>query len=100
MRMTDRTLELDCGKPTPTFSQRLAAGLAPLASLFRVFRNRMEINALHDLNDTQLRDIGLTRADLTSAFLASTFFEDPSDHLTRSARNRWRLSSFLRSCEE
>ncbi|MDC9832354.1 MULTISPECIES: DUF1127 domain-containing protein [Rhizobium] len=100
MRMTDRTLELDCGKPTPTFSQRLAAGLAPLASLFRVFRNRMEINALHDLNDTQLRDIGLTRADLTSAFLASTFFEDPSDHLTRSARNRWRLSSLLRSCEE
>ncbi|MBB4115641.1 hypothetical protein CO662_09460 [Rhizobium anhuiense] len=99
MRMTDRTLELDCGKPTPTFFQRLAAGLAPLASLFRVFRNRMEINALHDLNDTQLRDIGLTRSDLTSAFLASTFFEDPSEHLTRSARNRWRLSSLLRSYE-
>jgi uncharacterized protein YjiS (DUF1127 family) len=41
-----------------------------------------------------LRDIGLTRADLTSAFLASTFFEDPSEHLTRSARSRWRLSMF------
>lgn len=59
----------------------------------------MEINALHDLNDTQLRDIGLSRADLTSAFLASTFFEDPSEHLTRSARNRWRLSLF-RSYEQ
>ncbi|RUM07291.1 DUF1127 domain-containing protein [Rhizobium chutanense] len=99
MRMAEQTLELDRDKPASTFSQRLAAGLAPLASFFRVFRNRMEINALHDLNDTQLRDIGLTRADLTSAFLASTFFEDPSEHLTRSARNRWRLSSFLRSCE-
>ncbi|SCB59687.1 protein of unknown function [Rhizobium aethiopicum] len=99
MRMTDRTLELDRGKPDLTFSQRLAAGLAPLASLFRGFRNRMEVNALHDLNDTQLRDIGLTRADLTSAFLASTFFEDPSEHLTRSARNRWRLQ-FFRSCDE
>ena len=94
MRMTDRTIELDCGKLTPTFSQRLMASLAPLTSLFRVFRNRMEINGLHDLNDTQLRDIGLTRADVTSAFLASTFFEDPSEHLTRSARNRWRLSIF------
>ncbi|MBB4234797.1 DUF1127 domain-containing protein [Rhizobium esperanzae] len=94
MRMTEQTLELDCGKPTRTFSQRLAAGFAPLASLFRMFRNRMEINALHDLNDSQLRDIGLTRADLTSAFVASTFFEDPSEHLTRSARNRWRLQLF------
>ncbi|MBY3388461.1 DUF1127 domain-containing protein [Rhizobium laguerreae] len=100
MRMTDRTIELDCGKLTPTFSQRLAAGLAPLTSLFRGFRNRMAINTLHDLSDAQLRDIGLSRADLTSAFLASTFFEDPSEHLTRSARNRWRLSSFLRSYEE
>ncbi|ARM87152.1 hypothetical protein RHEC894_CH00811 [Rhizobium sp. CIAT894] len=99
MRMTEQTLELDCGKPTPTFSQRLAAGFAPLASLFRMFRNRMEINALHDLNDSQLRDIGLTRADLTSAFLASTFFEDPSEHLTRSARNRWRLQLFRSSPE-
>ncbi|KEC72693.1 hypothetical protein RLPCCGM1_c4074 [Rhizobium leguminosarum bv. phaseoli CCGM1] len=54
----------------------------------------MEVNGLHELNDSQLRDIGLTRADLTSAFLASTFFEDPSEHLTRSARNRWRLQLF------
>ncbi|ARO28834.1 hypothetical protein NXC14_CH00838 [Rhizobium sp. NXC14] len=99
MHTTDRTLELDCGRLTPTFYQRLAAGLAPLTFLFRVFRNRMEINALHDLNDAQLRDIGLTRADLTSAFLASTFFEDPSEHLTRSARNRWRLQ-FFRSSDE
>ncbi|MBP2447253.1 DUF1127 domain-containing protein [Rhizobium leguminosarum] len=99
MLMTDRTTELDCGKLTPTFSQRLVVALAPLTSFLRGFRNRMEINALHDLNDTQLRDIGLSRADLTSAFLASTFFEDPSEHLTRSARNRWRLSLF-RSYEE
>ncbi|MGO8506722.1 DUF1127 domain-containing protein, partial [Rhizobium leguminosarum] len=60
---------------------------------------KREVNALHDLNDAQLRDIGLSRADLTSAFLASTFFEDPSEHLTRSARNRWRLSLF-RSYEQ
>ncbi|EJB04070.1 MULTISPECIES: DUF1127 domain-containing protein [Rhizobium] len=94
MLMTNRTTELDCGKLAPTLFQRLVAGLTPLVSLFRGFRNRMEINTLHDLNDSQLRDIGLSRADLTSAFLASTFFEDPSEHLTRSARNRWRLQLF------
>ncbi|RFB98288.1 hypothetical protein B5K11_04015 [Rhizobium leguminosarum bv. trifolii] len=94
MLITNRTTELDCGKLAPTLFQRLVAGLAPLVSLFRGFRNRMEINTLHDLNDGQLRDIGLSRADLTSAFLASTFFEDPSEHLTRSARIRWRLQLF------
>jgi uncharacterized protein YjiS (DUF1127 family) len=90
MRTTDRILELDCSPATLTLSQRLVAGFATLASVLRVFRNRMEINALHELDDNQLKDIGLTRADLTSAFLASTFFEDPSDQLTRSARNRGR----------
>ena len=92
MRTTDRILELDCNPATKTFSQRLVAGFATLASVLRVFRNRMEINALHELDDNQLRDIGLSRADLDAAFLASTFFEDPSDQLTRSARNRGRNS--------
>ena len=94
MRTTDRILELDCSPATKTFSQRLVAGFATLASVLRVFRNRMEINALHELDDNQLKDIGLSRADLTSAFLASTFFEDPSDHLTRTARKRGSNSIF------
>jgi uncharacterized protein YjiS (DUF1127 family) len=47
---------------TLTLSQRLVAGFATLASVLRVFRNRMEINALHELDDNQLKDIGLTRA--------------------------------------
>jgi uncharacterized protein YjiS (DUF1127 family) len=92
MRTTDRILELECSPTTQTLSQRLVSGFATLASVLRVFRNRMEINALRDLDDNQLKDIGLTRADLNSAFLASTFFEDPSDQLTRSARNRGRNS--------
>jgi uncharacterized protein YjiS (DUF1127 family) len=94
MRTTDRIIELDCSQAPATFSRRFINGFATVASVLRVFRNRMEINRLHDLDDNQLRDIGLTRADLTSAFLASTFFEDPSEHLTRSARSRWRLSMF------
>ncbi|MBB3967134.1 DUF1127 domain-containing protein [Rhizobium metallidurans] len=92
MRTTDRILELDCNPATRTVSQRLVAGFAMLASVLRVFRNRMEINALHELDDKQLKDIGLSRADLDAAFLASTFFEDPSDILTRSARKHSRNS--------
>lgn len=91
MRMTDRTLELDCGKPTVTLTQRLVASLMPLTSLFRAISNRRAVNSLNDLDDNQLRDIGLTRADLSAALLTSTFFEDPSDHLTKSARQRWRI---------
>ena len=94
MRTTDRILELDCNPAIKTYSQRLVAGFATLASVLRVFRNRMEINRLHELDDNQLKDIGLSRTDLTSAFLASTFFEDPSEHLTKSARNRGPKSLF------
>jgi uncharacterized protein YjiS (DUF1127 family) len=99
MRTTDRILELDCSPTTQTLSQRLVYGFATLASVLRVFRNRMEINALHELDDKQLKDIGLSRSDLNSAFLTSTFFEDPSDQLTRSARNRGR-NSLSRTHEE
>ncbi|KRB49834.1 hypothetical protein ASE04_14605 [Rhizobium sp. Root708] len=90
MRTTDRILELDCTQTTTTSSQRLVNVYAWLASVVRAFRNRMEVNRLHDLDDNQLKDIGLSRADLTSAFRASTFFEDPSDDLARVARNRGR----------
>ena len=96
MRTTEQTMELDCGKPMVTFTQRL---ITPVASLLRAFRNRSEINHLNDLNDNQLRDIGLTRADLAAAMLTSTFFEDPSDQLTHSAKKRWRLT-LVRSYEE
>ncbi|NLS02488.1 DUF1127 domain-containing protein [Rhizobium sp. P32RR-XVIII] len=94
MRMIDQTVELDCAKQPVTFSQRFGGALVPLAALFRAFRNRRAINGLSHLDDYQLRDIGLTRADITAAMVTSTFFEDPSAHLTNSARRRWRLAIF------
>ena len=63
---------------------------AMLISVSRALRNRIEVNRLQDLDDNQLRDIGLTRAELHSALLGSSFFEDPSSHLTQSARRRAR----------
>lgn len=96
MRTTER-LTLTSVHQGPTYKARLTNALAVLLSVFRVFRNRLEINQLHDLDDNQLRDIGLTRGDLESALTTSAFFEDPSSHLTRTARRRaysaWAMSS-------
>lgn len=94
MRMIDQTLELDCAKQPAPMSARFVGIWGPLAALFRAYRNRRAINGLHELDDYQLRDIGLTRADIAAALLTSSFFEDPSAQLTTSARRRWRLSIF------
>jgi uncharacterized protein YjiS (DUF1127 family) len=65
---------------------------ATMASFWYALRNRHEITSLSELDDHQLKDIGLTRHDINSALLSSTFFEDPSSHLTSAARRRSRLS--------
>ncbi|WP_245512652.1 MULTISPECIES: hypothetical protein [Rhizobium/Agrobacterium group] len=67
---------------------RIVLTLATVTSLLGALRNRKEISSLYDLDDNQLRDIGLTRHDLDSAFLSSAYFEDPSSHLTAAASRR------------
>jgi uncharacterized protein YjiS (DUF1127 family) len=94
MRTTDRTLNLGLATPSPSMTARLMLALANLASVWRAIRNRQEIHYLNELDDSQLRDIGLTRQDVSSALTTSTFFEDPSSHLTNSARRCTRLSAF------
>ncbi|MGO4567430.1 DUF1127 domain-containing protein [Rhizobium sp. 2YAF20] len=93
MRTTERTMDLGLAKPTSSLIGRLTLAFAKVASVWRVLRNRREVNGLNELTDSQLKDIGLTRHDLESALTTSTFFEDPSAHLTNS-RRRSRLSSF------
>jgi uncharacterized protein YjiS (DUF1127 family) len=94
MRTTDRTLDLGLATPSLSLTARMMLALANLASVWRAIRNRQEINYLNELNDSQLRDIGLSRQDLNAALTTSTFFEDPSSHLTNSARRRTRFSAF------
>ncbi|MGY5778694.1 DUF1127 domain-containing protein [Rhizobium sp. LEGMi135b] len=94
MRTTDRTLDLGLATPSLSLTARLMLALANLASVWRAIRNRQEIHYLNELDDSQLRDIGLTRQDVSSALTTSTFFEDPSSYLTHSARRRTRLSAF------
>jgi uncharacterized protein YjiS (DUF1127 family) len=92
MPATEQLLECDLATTRPTLTTRLTRVLGWTASLWRAVRNRNQITGLAELDDHQLSDIGLTRGDLRSALLTSTFFEDPSSHLTRSARRRARLS--------
>lgn len=92
MSTTEHSLSSKLAHQSLPVAARVTATFAMLASVCRVLRHRMEVNRLQDLDDNQLRDIGLTRAELNSALLGSSFFEDPSAHLTRSARRRARSS--------
>ncbi|MBX3570244.1 MAG: DUF1127 domain-containing protein [Rhizobiaceae bacterium] len=66
----------------------LAAGRAALSTrvavaagkLFRAWQNRRAFYRLSDMTDMELRDIGLTRADLHVA-VASPFGVDPTTRL-------------------
>jgi uncharacterized protein YjiS (DUF1127 family) len=91
MRTIDQTLHLGHAKPSLPLTARLTLAFEKMASVWRAYSNRREINYLHELNDSQLMDIGLTRQDLASALTTSTFFEDPSCQLSNSARHRARL---------
>jgi uncharacterized protein YjiS (DUF1127 family) len=86
MRTTEQTLSSKIAVRNVSLTIRLTDAFAKLASVCRTLRHRVEISRLNDLDDNQLRDIGLTRAELHSALLGSMFFEDPSSHLTQARR--------------
>ncbi len=58
----------------------LAHGLQVLSKVYRSWRNRREFYRLGDMTEAELRDIGLTRADLHVA-VASPFGLDPTTRL-------------------
>jgi len=93
MSTTEQSLLSKTAHRSLPLATRVTTTFAMLISVCRVLRNRTEINRLQDLDDNQLRDIGLTRSELHSALLGSSFFEDPSSHLTQSARRRARVGS-------
>ncbi len=59
-------------------------------SVWRALQNRFEANSLHDLDDYQLEDIGITRHDVVKALDRSGVLDDPSRLLTRAAREHAR----------
>ncbi len=90
MRTTELRLPTETAGRSLPLAVRMPSLIAMLVSVVRVFRNRIEINRLQDLDDNQLRDIGLSRGELKRATHGSSFFEDPSSYLTQSARLRAR----------
>ena len=60
MRTTDRTLHLGPATRSLPLTARLMLAFANVASGWRAIRNRREIHYLNELNDSQLKDIGLT----------------------------------------
>lgn len=71
-------------EPTPPRWRRI---LSSIAEGFRAWRNQRAVASLLDLDDRMLRDIGLTRHDVTSA-LAGRRTEDPSMRLANRAGER------------
>lgn len=66
---------------------RLRRLLSAIATGYRAWRNRRAVTGLLDLDDRMLRDIGLSRSDVTSA-LAGRRREDPSLRLAAAAGER------------
>jgi len=95
MRTTERTIDLGLAKRRQMLPTRTESFWTALTSVFRVLRNRRDINRLSELDDHQLFDIGLTRLDVDKAMTTSTFFEDPSASVTRLARARARSMQHL-----
>lgn len=90
MRTAERMIEHDTAEPRQALVTRLLAVTSRVRSVWRAIRNRRAANRLADLDDFQLRDIGLNRSDVEQALKSSGFADDPSPHLSRAARNRSR----------
>ncbi|MCV3739108.1 DUF1127 domain-containing protein [Rhizobium sp. TRM96647] len=89
MRTFDHHVDLDLAgsrRPVPSLLARFRLSAVRMV---RTWRNRVAIGHLNELDDHQLLDIGLRRADIAEA-MTSTFFADPGLHLTITARERAR----------
>ena len=89
MRMTESRPDLDVlstQRPVPGAATRVRNAAA---RLLRAWKSRRMLYRLRELDDHQLLDMGLTRADVREA-VTSSFFSDAGLHLTIAARERAR----------
>lgn len=74
---------LDFATAAPRTARRpvtQALGLTMISQLYTAWRNRRAFYRLGEMTDSELRDIGLTRADLHVA-VAAPFGADPTTRL-------------------
>ncbi|HEX2147166.1 MAG TPA: DUF1127 domain-containing protein [Pseudorhizobium sp.] len=85
---TTQIVELDLVQERRPSRGLVALTVVVASSVWRVMRNRWAANQLHDLDDRQLEDIGLTRHDLMRVTHHSGLFDDPAALLAETARRR------------
>ncbi len=85
--MKSNAIEMPAGAGNRRLVRTLTQGVK---SVWRTLSNRIKANAIHELDDYQLDDIGLTRHDVTVALDRSGVLDDPSLLLSRAARERAR----------
>ncbi|TDK37549.1 DUF1127 domain-containing protein [Rhizobium deserti] len=90
MRTTECGAELKLLHEPLGGTTRLGLVLSRTKSVWRALRNRVSANSLHDMDDRQLDDIGITRYDVVIALERSGLLDDPSLLLSRAARERSR----------
>jgi uncharacterized protein YjiS (DUF1127 family) len=92
MSTTEYGLKITTPEPQIAAGNRrfITAVTLRVKSVWRTLSNRFQANAVYDLDDYQLDDIGLTRRDVTNALDRSGLLDDPSLLLSRAARERAR----------
>jgi uncharacterized protein YjiS (DUF1127 family) len=88
MRTTDCGTDLDLLHEPHGAQGRFALVLVRAKFAWRALRNRMSASSLHEMDDRQLDDIGITRHDVVAALERSGLLDDPSLLLSRAARQR------------
>ncbi len=91
-RTMTRTLSATRKVNVRLFADVIAYTAAWSKTVLRALRNRKAMNALSELEDHQLFDIGLTRLEVDRAMIQSGLFEDPYSLLPPHARQRGRRS--------
>ena len=90
MRTAERKMELGLSIPTQGAWLRVVSGVSKGAqTVLRHILNRIAANGLSEMDDKQLTDIGLTRADVMNA-LDAGLLEDPTTYLAKAAQLRAR----------
>ncbi len=85
---TTQMIELDLVQKQQAVRKPYSALAGYATYIWRVLRNRWAANRLHDLDNRQLDDIGLTRHDVVKATHGSGVFDDPAALLAETARRR------------
>ncbi|MFN7102210.1 MAG: DUF1127 domain-containing protein [Pseudorhizobium sp.] len=85
---TIQTVELDLIRKQTAVRGPFGAMAGIAKSVWRVLSNRWAANRLHELDDYQLDDIGLTRHDVMQATHRSGVFDDPAALLAETVRRR------------